>query len=73
MSTLVQPASTEPLPWQEEVRPLRDINQEQYDDLPAQEQSLLWESVAETRAGLIRKLGAALGLDPDVNDEEEQL
>ena len=36
-------------------------------------QSLLWESVAETRAELIRNLRAALGLDPDVNDEEEQL
>jgi DNA-binding PadR family transcriptional regulator len=74
MCTLVQSASTEPLPGREEVRRLREANQEQYRMIRQLEgQSLLWESVAETRAELIRNLRAALGLDPDVNDEEEQL
>jgi hypothetical protein len=74
MSTLVQPASTEPMRWYEEVRRLREINHEQYRMIRQLEgQSLLWESVAETRAELIRNLRAALGLDPDVNHEEEQL
>jgi hypothetical protein len=67
-------ASTEPLPCCQEVRQLREINHEQHRMIRQLEgQTLLWESVAETRAELIRNLRAALGLDPDVNDEEEQL
>jgi hypothetical protein len=69
-STLAQSASTEPLPWYEEVRQLREINQEQYRMIRwLEEQSLLWESVAEARADLIRNLRAALGLDPDADEE----
>jgi hypothetical protein len=58
----------------DEIRQLCEINQGQYRMIRRLEvQSLLWESVAETRADLIRNLRAALGVDPDVNDEEEQL
>ena len=57
----------EALPGCEEVRQLRVIIRQ------LEGQSLLWESVAETRAELIRNLRTTLGLDPDVNDEEEQL
>jgi len=60
MSTLVQPAATEPLPCYEEVRQLRRMIRQ-------------WESVAETLVELIRNLRTTLGLDPDVNDEEEPL
>jgi hypothetical protein len=71
MSTLVQPASSEPLPCYEEVSQLREIHQEQHQmTRQLEEQSLFWESLAETRAELIRNPRAALGLD--VNDEEEQ-
>ena len=66
MSTLAQPTSTEPLPWAEEVRQLREINHEQHRMISRLEQrSLLWESVAETRAELIRNLRVELGLDPE--------
>jgi hypothetical protein len=72
LSTLVEPASIEALPWYEEIRQLREINQEQYQMIRRLEgQSLLWESVAETRAELIRNLRVTLGLDPDINEEEE--
>jgi hypothetical protein len=33
-------------------------------------ESLLWESVAETRAKLIRNLRVTLGLDPDRSEQE---
>ena len=57
------------MPWYEEVCQLCEINQEQHRmTRQLEDQSLLWESVAETRAELIRNLRAALGLDPDVND-----
>ena len=49
----------------EEVRQLREMIRQ------LEGQSLLWESVAETRAEQIRNLRVTLGLDPDVNDEEE--
>jgi hypothetical protein len=65
MSTLAQPASTEPSPCNERVRQLREINHEQHRMIRRLEgQSLLWESVAETRADVIRNLRATLGLDP---------
>jgi hypothetical protein len=64
MNTLVQPASSEPLPCREEVCQLQRMIRQ------LEGQSLLWESVAETRAELIRNLRVTLGLDPDASDQE---
>jgi hypothetical protein len=70
---LEQKLFTAALPRYEEVHQLREINQEQYRMIRKLEgQSLLWESVAETRAENLQP-ARTLGLDPDVNDEEQQL
>ena len=43
MSTLVQPAFTEPMPWYEEVRQLREINHKLYRMIrQLEDQSLFW-------------------------------
>jgi hypothetical protein len=73
MSTLVQSASTQPLPCYEEVRQLREVNQVHRMIRRLEGQSLRWESVAETRMELIRNLRVTPGLDSEVNDAEEQM
>ena len=67
MCTVLEPDTTESFTGCEEARQLRETIRQ------LEGQSLLLESVAETRAELIRNLRVTLGLNPDINEEEDQL
>jgi len=63
-----------PADLMDEIRQLDEIRESQQEMIRnLEQQSSCWEASPETRAEVIRNLRIELGLDPDMDEGEEQL